>query len=478
MTTVTKETFWTQIVEDPTLYGTITTDDNLFNYRSDAVWQVMNETFIANGTDFEVSKWEELLGLNSTETALNVRKAAILNHITENLPITVGILEQLVKEITNDDYLLEYDEKENKLFLIIPEETKNDIKGIILRVIPLVSDVEYNLPMGYLAAEFLKTANNKQGISTQFSDVRGYSIIADVSVNDYGRLCGFSAGGYNYASVIDQQGSVLWMFLFSRQVNYYNPFEFSKNRHKYEYNDSKLKLYVDGEEPKYSVYGALSYTIGDEPFYIIGSGGRDANGATTISCIKESCHYGWGLKAADGTEMANYIPAVDKNGVPCMFDKISKQPFYNSGTGQFIIGMTLEQARNLDKLPKTGGTLTVSLPSNYAEDEDVISALVTARANGWTLTIQTYTPEAEATTTTFGMRRIWVRKAQDENGFYVDTNGTRYQVEWCVEIYSPENKTPDQYGYEMFRNVESAIEYWGLSQWIDPETENIPEQIL
>ena len=162
MTTVTKETFWTQIVEDPTLYGTITTDDNLFNYRSDAVWQVMNETFIVNGTNFEVSKWEELLGLSSTETTLNVRKAAILNHITENLPITIGILEQLVKEITNDDYLLEYDQKENKLFLIIPEETKNDIKEIILRVIPLVSDVEYNLPMGYLPAEFLKTANNKQ----------------------------------------------------------------------------------------------------------------------------------------------------------------------------------------------------------------------------------------------------------------------------------------------------------------------------
>ena len=63
MTSVSKESFWTQIVEDPSLYGTITTNDSVFNYRSNAVWQVMNETFIANGGDFEATKWEEMLGV-------------------------------------------------------------------------------------------------------------------------------------------------------------------------------------------------------------------------------------------------------------------------------------------------------------------------------------------------------------------------------------------------------------------------------
>jgi hypothetical protein len=69
------------------------------------------------------------------------------------------------------------------------------------------------------------------------------------------------------------------------------------------------------------------------------------------------------------------------------------------------------------------------------------------------------------------MRRIWVRKNQDENGSYVDTNGNRFQVEWCVEIYSPENKTPEDLGYEQFRSVESAVEYWELTPYVDPTLE-------
>ena len=29
------------------------------------------------------------------------------------------------------------------------------------------------------------------------------------------------------------------------------------------------------------------------------------------------------------------IPCLDENGVPCMYDTISKQTFYNQGTGEF-----------------------------------------------------------------------------------------------------------------------------------------------
>lgn len=141
-----------------------------------------------------------------------------------------------------------------------------------------------------------------------------------------------------------------------------------------------------------------------------------------------------------------------------MFDSINARVYYNLGTGSFIAGMTLEQAKEIYKLPSVGGELTISLPTNYTESEEVISALETARSNGWTLTIQTYTPEeSTSTASTFGMQRIWVRKTQDENGSYVDANGNRFQVEWCVEIYSPENKSPEDLGYEQFRSVESAV---------------------
>ena len=36
----------------------------------------------------------------------------------------------------------------------------------------------------------------------------------------------------------------------------------------------------------------------------------------------------------------NLIPALDKNGTPCMYDTVSKQPFYNKGSGKFGYELT------------------------------------------------------------------------------------------------------------------------------------------
>lgn len=38
----------------------------------------------------------------------------------------------------------------------------------------------------------------------------------------------------------------------------------------------------------------------------------------------------------DGKKIMNLIPALDRNGTPCMYDSVSKQTFYNAGTGKFL----------------------------------------------------------------------------------------------------------------------------------------------
>ena len=38
----------------------------------------------------------------------------------------------------------------------------------------------------------------------------------------------------------------------------------------------------------------------------------------------------------DGAYTLNLIPALDRNGTPCMYDTVSKQTFYNAGTGEFL----------------------------------------------------------------------------------------------------------------------------------------------
>lgn len=38
----------------------------------------------------------------------------------------------------------------------------------------------------------------------------------------------------------------------------------------------------------------------------------------------------------NGAYTLNLIPALDRNGTPCMYDTVSKQTFYNKGTGKFL----------------------------------------------------------------------------------------------------------------------------------------------
>lgn len=167
----------------------------------------------------------------------------------------------------------------------------------------------------------------------------------------------------------------------------------------------------------------------------------------------------------------DFVPAVAMNGQPCMYDRVSKQPFYNKGTGSFIVGMTMEQARKLSKLPATGGTLTVSLPSNWQEDEGVLNARAEAEAKGWQITVKTYEAEAGAAAT-FGMRRIWVRKQQDEGGSYVAADGSRWSVDWCVDVWGA---YPQELGYEPYRSVDAAVAYWELVPYVNPEDEILNE---
>ena len=45
----------------------------------------------------------------------------------------------------------------------------------------------------------------------------------------------------------------------------------------------------------------------------------------------------------DSILVRNFIPVLDKNGTPCMYDKVSGTFFYNAGTGNFIAGPVISE---------------------------------------------------------------------------------------------------------------------------------------
>lgn len=235
-----------------------------------------------------------------------------------------------------------------------------------------------------------------------------------------------------------------------------------------EYASKKMKVATQGEEREIDI--PHTPAIGDTvtPVYLMAYD-RSANLGVYIP---SSAHYSlYEARFTLGSKVVNrYVPALDPAGVPCMFDLVSKTAFKNAGSGSFVAGFTLEQARKLGKLP-AGTTLTISLPVGWQEDEGVVAAREQAIANGCQITLHDEYATAVDAAATFALRRIWVRKTQDANGSYVDTDGTRWLVEQCVDVWGAD---PETLGYERYRSVEVAVDYWGLTQYFEPETEELP----
>lgn len=84
------------------------------------------------------------------------------------------------------------------------------------------------------------------------------------------------------------------------------------------------------------------------------------------------------------------VPVLDQTGRPCMYDTVTEASLYNIAPAgiEFTAGMTIKQARNLANLPATGGSLTVSLPSEAEFDAAVQRALTAASGKGWTIITQ------------------------------------------------------------------------------------------
>ena len=174
----------------------------------------------------------------------------------------------------------------------------------------------------------------------------------------------------------------------------------------------------------------------------------------------------------EGKLTYHVVPAIDPTGEPCMFDRVSKQPFRNSGSGSFIAGVgTVAQLTTLlRRLPATGGALTLSLPAEANTPEVAEQLQACHDTKGWTLTVHEYRPAAAAT---YSLRRVrevvWCRREQSDLGSYVDSTGTRWQIDRCAAIFGALGQDPAAYCYTPFDSVEQAVEFWGLVPYESPD---------
>lgn len=66
----------------------------------------------------------------------------------------------------------------------------------------------------------------------------------------------------------------------------------------------------------------------------------------------------------DGTNSIDLIPVLDWNYVPCMYDRVTDQLFYNAGTGNFIAGREIHPVEYIEA-ENSGGNLVEYAVGNY-----------------------------------------------------------------------------------------------------------------
>lgn len=128
------------------------------------------------------------------------------------------------------------------------------------------------------------------------------------------------------------------------------------------------------------------------------------------------------LRISQGVEQKHiFVPALDPTGTPCMFDLVSRKPFYNSGTGDFTYPGKETQA----------ATYSLRRPRQYAQmTERGIRRLyhVPRGYNG--------TPEEYAEQNSF---KILVDTPQPEEGYWAPV---WHEREDCIELEWVETEPP------------------------------------
>lgn len=103
------------------------------------------------------------------------------------------------------------------------------------------------------------------------------------------------------------------------------------NWHTVIYNDENHKVLFDGTEKA----TCPTYSSSNTRQLILFARYDGSVIAFTRSCQLEYCKI---TDTSTGTLLRDLIPVLDENNVACLYDKVSRNYFYNNGTGEFLYG--------------------------------------------------------------------------------------------------------------------------------------------
>jgi hypothetical protein len=123
--------------------------------------------------------------------------------------------------------------------------------------------------------------------------------------------------------------------------------------------------------------------------------------------------------------------------------------------------------------------LSIGIDPTLDGDEEINAALLNAQESvenggkGWNVAVAGFTVTAGGGATMALRKPIYAMKREDAEGAYIDADGTRWSARYGNTVL--ENwAANEELGYTEFPNLESALEEWGLTEYV-PE---VPEESL
>lgn len=406
METVDTDVFWSRVVDAPDCFGELQATDAAWHERAVVVWRVVGETLVQReGNDMLVAAWENNLGLAAADGAEpGARKVALLNHMcSEGLPVPAGLLESVLTRMLGEGRARvkhSGDTLTVSVALDTTEEQIAEVQKMLDRVLPrnLVTEMEWagGLPIDYTPLEYIESTGT-QYIDTGILATGQYKV-------QFSALSRKWDGYSNSNTVFFAYEGGLWFFYSMNWQGIYGSAGqrgYGYQRYSLEYppmHELNVRYDVVLDRAKTIRNGVELGTIGGEfveenfefsRVSILLFNRTDAKAQPTSKVL-----YSFSIED-NGIPVVNYIPALNPEGQPGLYDTVSKAFKVNIGTGDFLYPGKEEEAttyslrrRDYAKLTEHGVRRLYHVPKGCTLSKEEY-----AEQNGFKILVETPMPE-------------------------------------------------------------------------------------
>lgn len=294
-------------------------------------------------TVYSLKKWEYIFNLTVTDDmTFEERKSQVLNRLNQNVPYTSRVVRRMIAAMVGEgNFRMSIDNDTQTLHLSLTAGAMSktaDIDQLLARILPMELVVKYDdFPLDYTLLEYLEFSGTQYFVVPQrYNDTTGIrmrQLTGKSSTYNWPFACYLDLDRIYRGNRIDAKGTIFGYFVSSNgarsktvtipaREDFYEFFYNFKNDRRAVCNGVAMEgsilvmdAIVDGESMGFgSVWDwynqkALGFNFIGKYFDI------DLSYETEVTM--------------------QLVPVLDADGVPCMFDKVSKQCFYNKGKGTF-----------------------------------------------------------------------------------------------------------------------------------------------